>query len=136
MSTLQDLLNHQIDFLPGSEVGLDAYGLQGYANIVENFGMYDEDPPVIGVELNIYPMYTNFFSEEELNSLSMSRIERHYGVTDAGDEWENATLEVYGNFHPDTTLEDALGELFDRAQPLIHDLVTGKFEDVVKESMK
>lgn len=136
MTTLQDHIDHQIDFLPGDEIGLDAYGLQGFVTIFENFGMYDEEPSVIGVGLNIYPMYTNFFSEEELNSLSMSRIERHYDVTDTGDEWENSTLEVYGNFYPDTPLEDALGVLFGKAQPLIHDLVTGKFENVVRKAMR
>lgn len=134
MSTLQEHIDHQIDFISGQEVGLDMYGLQGFVNIFENLGMYEEDPPVIGVGLNIYPAYTNFFPEEELDEADITLIERHYNVIDTGDEWENATLETYGNFHPDTPLGDALGALFDKAQPLIQDLVTGKFEDVVRKA--
>lgn len=136
MTTLQEHIDHHIDFISEDDVGLDIYGLQGFGSIFENFGMYDEDPPVIGVVLNIYPAYTNFFSEEELDKVDMGVIERHYDVTDAGDEWENSTLGVYGNFHPDTPLGDALGALFDKAQPLIQDLVTGKFEDVVRKAME
>lgn len=129
MTTLQDHIDHQIDFLPGDEIGLDAYGLHGYLDI------FEDDDRYIGVVLNIYPAYTGFFTEEELDEADITLIERHYNVIDTGDEWENASLETYGNFHPDTTLEDALGALFDKAQPLIQDLVTGKFEDVVRKAM-
>jgi len=130
MTTLQEHIDHQIDFLPGGEVGLDMYGLEGHVDI------FEDDDGFVAADLNIYPAYTNFFSEEELNSLSMSRIERHYDVTDTGAEWENATLETCGSFHPDTPLEDALGALFDKAQPLIQDLVTGKFEDELRKAME
>lgn len=129
MSTLQEYVDHQIDFLPGDEVGLDAYGLHG------NLDIFEDDDRYITASLNIYPAYTSFFTEEELDEVDITLIERHYNVIDTGDEWENATLEVYGNFHPDTPLEDALGALFDKAQPLIQDLVTGKFEDVVRKAM-
>lgn len=129
MTTLQEHIDHQIDFLTGGEIGLDAYGLQGYLDI------FEDDDRYVTASLNIYPMYTNFFPEEELDEADITLIERHYNVMDTGDEWENATLEVDGNFHPDTPLGDALGALFDKAQPLIQDLVTGKFEDVVRKAM-
>ena len=129
MTTLQEHIDHQIDFLTGDEIGLDAYGLQGYLDI------FEDDDRYVTASLNIYPAYTNFFPEEELDEADITLIERHYNVIDTGDEWENATLETYGNFHPDTPLEDALGALFDKAQPLIQDLVTGKFEDVVRKAM-
>ena len=129
MTTLQEHLNHQIDFISGREVGLDMYGLEGYVYLSEDGGH-------VAASLNIYPAYTNFFSDEELDEVDMGLIELHYGVTDTGAEWENATLETCGSFHPDTTLEDALGALFDKAQPLIQDLVTGKFEDELRKAME
>lgn len=113
------------------EIGLDFYGLEGYAEVFS----HDEDESEVTVTLCIYPMYLNFFTEEELENLDISKIEDRYDVEDTGTEWENSTLEVFERFHPDTLLTDALGTLYDNANLLINDLMTGRFEEWVKEAM-
>lgn len=135
MTTLQEHIDHQIDFLPGGEVGLDVYGLEGHVNIFENDGVYEDDL-VLAASMVICPRYKNFFTEEEMDSVNIAKVEQYYDAYDEGVDWFNSSLEVYLNFHPDTPISDALGALFDKANPLINDLLTGRFEDVVRSAME
>lgn len=126
MTMLRDRVN---DFLAGHEVGLDMYGLSGHVDISES------DDGLILVVLEIYPQYLNFFTEEELDTVDISKLEAYYDVDDGGAEWETSTLSVYEEFNPNVSLDDALGTLFDKAEPLIYDLTTGRFDEVVKGAM-
>lgn len=134
--TLRELVyEYGIDHLDRAEVGLDMYGLNGYVSIFENDGVYEDDL-VLAASLNIYPEYKNFFTEEEMDSVNIAKVEQYYDAYDEGVDWFNSSLEVYLNFHPDTPISDALGALFDKANPLINDLLTGRFEDVVRSAME